>query len=183
VKNKVGERQLLGGKMKLKEAIQSYRNEKGAPQNSYEWYRKCAKQKGNIPIGNMNVPAYKQSGIWYIDDNKFAEAIKKHREKMEHLKQVTEDYSKGIIHGNDGDIIETRWGGYKICGGFRFMWSTVETLRGRSNGTWICNKCNIPAETEHNKEECHLCRDWNGCGTDCTLSKVYCSKCGAILNQ
>lgn len=33
-------------------------------------------------------------------------------------------------------------------------------------------------EELHNKEECHLCRDWNGCKTDCTHSGTICLKCG-----
>jgi hypothetical protein len=58
--------------------------------------------------------------------------------------------------------------------------SEYEIFRKKGYGTWYCKNCDIPGETEHNKEECHLCSDWNGCGKDCTLSKVYCKKCGAI---
>jgi len=61
---------------------------------------------------------------------------------------------------------------------FRFESSSYEINRRKSYGTWYCSTCNIPAETEHKKEECHLCSDWNGCGRDCTLSRVYCNKCG-----
>lgn len=42
----------------------------------------------------------------------------------------------------------------------------------------ICKKCKRPASTEHNNPECHTCEDWNGCGRDCTLSRVFCKKCG-----
>lgn len=94
---------------------------------------------------------------------------------------MTEDYRHKIIHGNNGDIIHTEFGGYKIYGEFRFVWDDVQRLRRKSNGTWYCNRCQAPAETEHNKQECHLCSDWNGCGEDCTLSKVYCLKCGTSL--
>jgi hypothetical protein len=44
---------------------------------------------------------------------------------------------------------------------------------------WICGCCEIGAKEEHNKEECHKCRDWNGCGRDCTLSRIFCGTCGA----
>lgn len=38
-----------------------------------------------------------------------------------------------------------------------------------------------PASTENNASECHTCSDWNGCGTDCTLSRVFCAPCGTSL--
>ncbi len=168
--------------LKLRDAVQLYRNEEKAPSNSYEWYRKSAQQYGKVSIGETHVPTYKQDGIWYIDGKEFAKAIKRHHEAIKHLKQVTTDYAKGIIHGKNGNIIHTKWGGYEIHGNFRFVWSDYELNRKKSYGAWYCNKCNVPAETEHNKEECHLCRDWNGCGRDCTLSRVYCPKCRASLD-
>lgn len=42
----------------------------------------------------------------------------------------------------------------------------------------ICNKCNKECSTENNNKPCHLCEDWNGCGGDCTISKIFCKKCG-----
>lgn len=163
--------------LELRDAVQLYRKEERVSLNSYEWYRKSAKQYGEVSIGVTNVPAYKHGGIWHVDGKKFAEAIKRHREVIKRLKQVTADYAKGIIHGKEGDVVYTEWGGYEIHEDFRFVWSDYELARKKSYGTWYCNKCNIPAKTEHNKEECHLCSDWNGCGRDCTLSKVYCQKC------
>lgn len=163
--------------IKLKDAIELYRHEEKVPNNSYAWYRKLAQQYGKISIGGIDVPAYKQNRIWYVDKKEFTEAIKRHREVIEDLKQVTNDYAKGIIHGKDGDIISTEWGGYKIQSGFRLEWFDYEQARKKSHGTWYCNKCNISVKTEHNKAECHLCSDWNGCGKDCTLSKIYCPQC------
>jgi hypothetical protein len=46
-----------------------------------------------------------------------------------------------------------------------------------SCGKWLCKKCKKKADTEHNKKECHACQDWNGCGKDCTLSKLICKTC------
>jgi rubrerythrin len=63
-------------------------------------------------------------------------------------------------------------------GDFRLVSDPVERYRHRSDGTWFCKTCGTPAETEHEKPECHRCSDWSGCGRDCTLSRVYCSKCG-----
>lgn len=168
--------------LKLRDAVQFYRDEEHAPSNSYDWYRKSAQRYGRVSIGGTDVPTYKHKGIWYVDGKFFAEAIKRHREAIKHLKQVTADYARGIIHGKDGDVVYTEWGGYEIHGDFRFVWSYYERARKRSYGTWYCNRCNIPAETEHNKEERYLCSDWNCCGRDCTLSRVYYLKCGTSLS-
>ncbi|MBA7687789.1 hypothetical protein ES703_96262 [subsurface metagenome] len=168
--------------MKLKDAIILYKKEEGAISNSYDWYRKSAQKPGYIPISESYVPVFKKGGQWYTDNNKFQEAIKNHRVYRKHLKQVTEDYKKGIIHGKDNEIFYTEWGGYKIHGGFRFVWSNYERGLKKYYRTWCCNRCNIIAKTEHSKEECHLCKDWDGCGRDCTLSKIYCPKCCTSLN-
>lgn len=168
--------------LSLREAVELYRKEERASANAYGWYRKSAQEDGKVYIGNTHVSAHKRSGIWHVERREFDEAIKRHRQSVSHLKKVTEDYRKGIIHGTDGDTIHMEWGGYEIHKNFRFVWSDIQRLRGKSYGTWYCNKCQIPAVTEHNKEECHLCSDWGGCGTDCTLSRVYCSRCGASLD-
>ena len=44
-------------------------------------------------------------------------------------------------------------------------------------GYYICDKCKSVADEKHNNRECHLCRNWNGCGDNCTLSSIYCKKC------
>jgi hypothetical protein len=64
---------------------------------------------------------------------------------------------------------------------FEFKSDSYRAMRGKSDGEWYCKKCKIEAETEHNKPECHTCADWNGCGTDCKLSRVFCKKCGASM--
>ena len=46
-----------------------------------------------------------------------------------------------------------------------------------TEGYWVCRTCEKPADTEHGKKECRRCRDWNGCGKDCTLSKLICKNC------
>ncbi|MDF1539401.1 MAG: hypothetical protein P1Q69_10925 [Candidatus Thorarchaeota archaeon] len=164
--------------MKLKDAVQLFEKELGTSTNTYEWYRKSAKKYGTVSFGHTSVSAFKKEGIWYVNEEEFLGAIQIHREYIEKGKKITEDHRRGIIHGSDGDTIETEWGGYRIRGPFRFEWSNYEVIRKKSSGRWICNSCNSAAQTEHKKEECHLCRDWNGCGNDCTLSRVFCSKCG-----
>lgn len=145
---------------KLSDAIKLYSKGEKSLSNSYEWYRKSAQRNGSVLIGNTIIRAYKRGGIWYVDEKEFVEAIKKHRGAK---KQRQQD-------------------GCEAHGGFRFEWSNYERLRKKSYGRWYCIKCNVLAETEHTKEECHLCSDWNGCGRDCTLSRVYCPKCGASLD-
>ena len=166
----------------LKEAVEQYRQEERAVSNAYDWYRKQAQRYGKTFIGDKGISATKQNGVWYVNKTEFSEAINQHRESIKHLKQMTEDYRHGIIHGNNGDTIHTEFGGYEIHDDFRFVWYDVQRYRKKSYGIWYCNRCQAPAETEHNKQECHLCSDWNGCGEDCTLSRVYCPKCGASIN-
>lgn len=166
----------------LKEAVERYRQEERAVSNSYNWYRKQAQESGETWIGGIHIPALKQNGIWHVYKADLSKAINNHRESIKHLKEVTEDYRKGIIHGTNGDTIHTEFGGYEIRGDFYFVWDDAQRFREKSYGTWYCKKCQAPAETKHNKEECHLCSDWNGCGEDCTLSRVYCKSCGASLD-
>ncbi|MFC1912125.1 hypothetical protein ACFLXG_03105 [Chloroflexota bacterium] len=166
----------------LKEAINLYRLEERAFSNSYNWFRKEAQRDGSIGIAGKNILVTKYKGVWYVNRKDFSEAINQHRESIKHLKQMTEDLRKGIIHGTNGDTIRTGFGGYEIHGDFRFVWDDVQRYRRKSYGTWYCNRCQAPAETEYNKKECHLCSDWNGCGEDCTLSRVCCPKCGTSIN-
>jgi len=168
--------------MKLMDAVEVYRRGSGASQNAYDWYRQSAKRHGNVLFGRTTVSAFKKHGIWHVDGSEFQEALRLNRERLAETGRITEDHRKGIIHGRDGDRIETEWGGYQIRGPFRFEWSNYEAIRKKSGGRWICNACNSPANTEHKKDECHLCRDWNGCGRDCTLSRVVCQECGFSLD-
>jgi hypothetical protein len=165
----------------LKDAVSLYSQEKGAPSNSYDWYRRSAQRHGTVHVGDVKIQVHKEGGIWYIDNTMLARAIKNHREKIRHIEQTTRDYEKGIIHGKNGETIRTTWGGYEIRDKFRVVWSDIARSRQRSYGTWYCNSCDTAAGTKHEKPECHLCSDWNGCGKDCTLSEVYCKKCGYRL--
>jgi len=61
---------------------------------------------------------------------------------------------------------------------FIIHYNDYEKVRKKSSGiSYTCKKCRSVAEKEHNKPECHLCEDWNGCEDDCKLSAVYCKKC------
>lgn len=64
---------------------------------------------------------------------------------------------------------------------FEFRSDPYRALRGKSDGEWYCLNCTREARTEHNKPECHTCADWNGCGTDCRLSRVFCDYCNISM--
>src|SRR6185503_12666139 len=136
--------------------------------NSYEWFRKTAASDGTLPVGSLNVEVLKQDGIWFVDVAALESALASHREARENVHRNTRDHEKGIIHGADGDAVRTDWGSYGIRGQFRIECWDRDRIRHRSYGTWICNVCNKPAETKHDKKPCHRCTDWTGCGRDCT---------------
>lgn len=166
----------------LREAVHLYQKEEDPVPFSYNWYILSAEAKGKVSFSGFPVPVKKLNGTWYIARAEFFEAIEQHRRAVEYRKQVTRDYEEGIIHGNDGDTIEGQWLTYTVRGDFHFVRTEHDYLLGHFDGAWYCNKCNTLAEVEHNKEECNLCKHSKGCGTDCTLSRVYCPNCGANLD-
>ena len=58
----------------------------------------------------------------------------------------------------------------------------VSFTRGHHPGDqweeYFCIKCEKKAKTKNEREECHICRDWNGCGRNCRLSHLICENCG-----
>ncbi|MET9071763.1 hypothetical protein ABZX95_06160 [Streptomyces sp. NPDC004232] len=56
--------------------------------------------------------------------------------------------------------------------------SAYDAYRRRSGGCHRCNACGAVASEDRSGDECHSCRDWSGCGGDCTLVAVYCQACG-----
>ncbi len=168
--------------MKLKDAIIQYKQEPDAISNSYEWYRKSALSQGEVCIGDVDLKVTKIGRDWHVDDKEFLSAINSHREGLERIKNNTEEHNKGIIKSKDGETVGTEWGHYTVHKDFRIEVNNYAAMKDGDTGTWYCNHCNRRAETEHKKEECHRCSDWNGCGDDCKLSKVYCKDCKKELN-
>jgi len=162
--------------MKLKEAIEIYKKENGAPGNAYNWYRRSAKESGKVYIGKKHLDAFKIGNQWHIDDRAFQEAIKSHQNQMKQRKKNTEDCSKGIYHGEVGQVIEMEWGGYRNYEGFIFAWNDYLRARQKSDGKWYCRQCSLLAKEEHNKR-CSINNDYHICNGDCSLSKVYCQNC------
>ena len=167
--------------MKLKEAIEIYKKEKGAPGNAYDWYRRSAKEHGKVYIGKKDLDAFKIGNTWHIDDDAFMEAIKNHQNQMELRKQYKEDFSKGIYHGAVGKVIEMDGGGYRNYDGFIFAWDDYLRARQKSDGKWYCTQCNSIAKEEHNKK-CIINSDYHICRAECTLSKIYCLNCGTKID-
>ncbi len=173
----------MGKMIKLNEAVGTHSPDRGI-YNSYNWYRQQAKNQGSILIGDTKIPARKIKGTWFVDGADFDRAInvfinQKAAEK-ERARLMMEDHQKGIFHHGIVWISDCRY--YVNKGEFRLEVDIYRLYRNRSDGTWYCNTCNLPAETEHNNPECHVCADWGSCGRDCTLSKVYCSHCGKSLD-
>jgi hypothetical protein len=128
------------------------------------------------------VPTFKRGQHWHIRRSDVLAALERERLREEDLERVTRDYESGILYGSDGETVETTWGGYRIAGGFHFVWSDYEVMRRRSNGSWWCNHCDAAAMTEHGRPECHVCSDWGSCGRDCTLSRIECRVCGRAMD-
>jgi hypothetical protein len=146
---------------------------------SYETYRKWANKCGYILIANVQVPTVKERGTWYVDQEDFERALtiyrNKESEQQKKIQLMMEDHKNGVFHLGKIWISDSKY--YDNKGDFRLEVDAYLRARKESDGIWFCNTCNIPAKTEHNNPECHICSDWNGCGTDCTLSKIYCAKC------
>ncbi|MDP3395669.1 MAG: hypothetical protein Q8S57_03225 [Methanoregula sp.] len=152
---------------------------------SYETYRKWANEEGYILIENVKIPTIKEKGIWYINRVDFDRALTLYKNKyssefQKMAKLMMEDYQNGIFHSGKIWITDSKY--YVNKGDFRLDVDAYAQACKASDETWFCNICNIPAKTEHNNPECHRCSDWDGCGTDCTLSKVYCTKCGKSMH-
>ncbi len=168
--------------IRLSDAVDRYRREEDAPANRYDWYRRAAQRSGSVSIDRVRIPASKVSGAWFVDDDDFERAIRAHRERIAERKAATIDYDNRVLRGDLGDWIDTDWGRYQVRDQFHLAWNRSALPWKSTGGSWRCSSCWQPAETEHNGPECHRCSDWSGCGRDCTLSRVFCAKCGTTLD-
>jgi hypothetical protein len=169
-------------RINLKTAIESHGQEDGV-YSCYETYRKEAKECGYILIDNIQVPTRKEGKSWIVNLKDFNMAVASFKNKKveseKRIQLMMNDYQKGIYHSGTRWISDSKY--YINNGDFRFEVDTYSLARKGSDGTWYCNTCNKVAETEHNNPECHRCSDWSPCGNDCTLSKVFCLRCGKDL--
>lgn len=158
----------MGKTIKLKAAVGTPDHENGIF-NDYKWYLWNARSFGKIRIGRVDIPTRKEKGHWVLDNSDLIRAIESFK------KEKTESEKSSNIFEEKQPSIDS--GGYLNNSNFRLVRNAYDLARKRSDGTWYCNTCYLPAETEHNNTECHTCSDWNGCGNDCTLSRVYCRHC------
>lgn len=160
----------------LTEAVDRFKREPGALSAAYATYRRHATQFGTIWLGAHRIAASKEGRQWTVAEADLEDAVSRHREQRAHADRMTADYDLRILHPG---TVPTVGGGYEVKGGFHILWNDMAQSLQRSNGFWLCNTCWVPAATERNREECHRCQDWSWCGNDCTLSRIYCSTCGA----
>ena len=88
--------------MKLYEAVKLYKREERASVNSYQWYRRCAKDYDYVHISLKRVPLFKIKGLWYVDERTFKNAIISYRKNIEEIMQNTKDHEIRIIHAQKG---------------------------------------------------------------------------------
>jgi hypothetical protein len=159
----------------LSEAVDRFKQEPGSWQNAYDWYRQSAARNGSVSFNNHRVAVVKQGRQWMVDEADLEAALTNYSGQRAHLDQMTADYNSRILHPG---TVRTAGGGYTVKGAFHFRGDDMARALKKSDGFWRCNTCWTPAAREHDREECHRCRDWSSCGSDCTLGGIYCSSCG-----
>ena len=168
--------------LELREAVQLYEQEEEHLNLSYTWYLAEASRFGRIYFARIPVPTHKHNNTWYVEQEKFMEAIEHHRKSLENRREVADSFSRGIVNGQAGQTVEGDEVTYKVLGDFCLVRTEEDWWIGNTFGNWYCNKCQTPAKTEHEKEECQFCKYGKGCGGDCTLSQLYCPNCGNTLD-
>lgn len=174
----------------LQAAYELYRREPGSVSNSYDWYRKQAQQRGVVRFGNrrqivrttrQGIPVTKEKGQWMVDRDDFNAELAEHRASRAELEQITADYHNQILHGKAGTTTRTNFGSYTVYSAFHSIWRSDAKPWKETGVSWRCSGCWQPATLTRSRPQCHSCSDWNGCGRDCTLSKVSCRTCGTAM--
>lgn len=171
----------------LRDAIDQFRQSPGFTGGGYEWWRDLAKRTGRVQLGMasqlggvapLSIDVVKRGNRWVVDAHALRVAIASDRAAIAELDLITTEYEHRHLLVGVGGSLRTRWGAYSVARDFhRKTWRRPD---GYSEW-WVCNKCWQFASTEHEREECHRCRDWGACGRDCTLSEVRCDVCGTRL--
>lgn len=100
--------------------------------------------------------------------------------RMETAK-ITKAYDEHRLLVGPGQTLRTSWGRYHVAAYSHSSRGLGPRSHGGGYASWTCSKCWKLAALEHNKEECHTCADWGGCGQDCTLSGIACTDCGTSM--
>lgn len=162
----------------LRDAVERYRAEPGAPSNVYEWYRKSAHRSGRVWVGGIEIRAAKDGNQWVLPLSEFEAAVDVHRARRAQIASVTADYEAHVVHEGDQTLT---WGGYRTRGDFHFAWNDMDVYRRKSDGHWRCSRCFSSVQREDGKPECSTCSNWGSCRRDCTLSAISCAGCGTRL--
>lgn len=144
--------------------------------NSYNYYRDQAAKRGAAYFGPTEVVIFKVGSRWMVRESHVLDALRATQRRDQDRQEATTAYVERRL-SEAGGVIETNWGSYSVHGLFHRM-----TQRPPSSPvavhTWRCNSCFGFTTNEQDREECHLCRDWSGCASDCTLSAIRCETCG-----
>ena len=176
----------------LRDAVERLQQQPGSPKNSYNWWRSAANRYGQADFGNTRqlaegssttLPISKIGNRWFIDTAAFEAALAEHAAAQAELSWISSEYKQHRLHVSSGETLYTSWGSYKVAGPFHIKNQKYALPWKDGAGAWVCNQCWNAASSEHNKDECHACRDWNGCGQDCTLSAVICANCGTRIDR
>jgi hypothetical protein len=155
--------------------------------NAYDWYRRAAQRRGRIWLGEgqqlegqkpITVAVEKVGRTWMVSSAELDAAFELLEAAGQELERITTDYDNRRLAAGPGARVRTSWGSYSVSEHFHFVRNNEDVYRHRSDGFWRCNACWAPATSVHDKPECHTCRDWGGCGSDCTLSGIRCDECG-----
>ena len=127
--------------MLLRDAV---RDLLGQPSESaYVWHRRHASEDGSISVDGEHAPVFKRGRHWYVKPAEILAAKQRAKDRHDRIQQATRDYDAGILHGSDGEHVETTWGWYRTENGFRFVYDNLQVYRRRNDGLWACNHCNV----------------------------------------
>ncbi len=132
-----------------------------------------------VPSASTTVSAHKISSRWFVDEGDFAAAHNESLLARQEIREISRQYNEEHrLVGELGHAIRTTWGYYIADARFHERVDFHAAYHGRGGSLHRCNACWAIVTYEHNRPECHRCRDWGSCGRDCTRSAMLCEQCG-----
>lgn len=153
-------------------------------------WQKRSREYSNIEIGrcrqfavgsSTRVQTEKIGGRWCMDEQSFTVALNEMTLACAEVRSTSELYEQRQLRGDPGQRVETTWGYYIVSSPFHERINPIAAYHRGSGSQHVCNECWVPASYEHNRPECHRCRDWTSCGGNCTRSAMTCPNCSARL--
>jgi hypothetical protein len=126
---------------------------------------------------STTVQADKVGGRWFVDEQDLVSALNETALARTELDWISALYEQHQLLGEPGQQVKTTWGYYTVSSPFHEHFDPIAEYHRGNGSQYVCNACWTYASYEHNGSECHLCRDWGGCGRDCTRSATICLKC------